>query len=232
MSLRIAVRGTQLFQGLLSDKGIVMPHAVLLGDSILDNGAYVAGGLPVVDQLRSELSGEWRTTLLARDGAVITGVQAQIRQLPGDASHLVFSVGGNDAIRFGYILQSPAATANATLRELGRAQAAFQDDYEQLIRTICELGLPAVGCTIYDAVPGLRSSERLALCLFNDVIIRTLADWQIPILDLRAVCNEPADYSTVSPIEPSAIGGLKIAKAVQRILDGHDFSRRETVLYP
>ncbi len=29
-----------------------MTHAVLLGDSILDNGAYVSGGSPINEQLR------------------------------------------------------------------------------------------------------------------------------------------------------------------------------------
>jgi hypothetical protein len=37
-----------------------MKHAVLLGDSIFDNAAYVQGDLPVINQLRQELPiGGW-----------------------------------------------------------------------------------------------------------------------------------------------------------------------------
>jgi hypothetical protein len=67
---------------------IPMNHVVLLGDSILDNGAYVAGGSPLVEQLRSRLHGDWRVTLLARDGAVAEYVLRQLQQLPADATHL------------------------------------------------------------------------------------------------------------------------------------------------
>ena len=45
-------------------------HVVLIGDSIFDNGAYVAGGPDVVTQLRERLPQGWRATLGAVDGAV------------------------------------------------------------------------------------------------------------------------------------------------------------------
>lgn len=105
-------------QGIKSDKVNVMPHAVLPGDSILDYGAYVGSGVPVIQQARARLSAEWRATLLARDGAVITSVIAQIQQLPADASHPVISVGGNDAIRYRHIRSSPASALSVVLREL------------------------------------------------------------------------------------------------------------------
>src|SRR5436190_15785975 len=75
-----------------------MPHIVLLGDSIFDNAAYVAGGPDVVHQLREILANGWRATLNARDGAVIADLPQQLTTLPGDATHLIVSVGGNDAL--------------------------------------------------------------------------------------------------------------------------------------
>ena len=76
----------------------VMTHVVLLGDSIFDNGAYVRTGDPdVVGQLRTILPGGWRATLNAFDGAGMPDIGGQIARLPLDASHLVVSVGGNDA---------------------------------------------------------------------------------------------------------------------------------------
>jgi hypothetical protein len=50
-------------------------HLVLLGDSIVDNAAYVPGRRPaVIDQVRSRLPTGWVATLLARDGSVIDDV--------------------------------------------------------------------------------------------------------------------------------------------------------------
>lgn len=85
-----------------------MPHAVLLGDSIFDNAGYVGGGPDVATQLRPRLPNGWRASLRAVDGAVIGGVGSQVRQLPTDASHLVVSVGGNDALGHSGVLDEGA----------------------------------------------------------------------------------------------------------------------------
>jgi len=84
-----------------------MTHVVLLGDSIFDNGAYTSGGPDVVTQLRSLVSVSWTATLLAADGARIDDVARQVERLPSDASHLVLSVGGNDALAHSELLEAP-----------------------------------------------------------------------------------------------------------------------------
>lgn len=76
-----------------------MKHIVLLGDSIFDNAVYVLGKPPVIEQLRSVLPANWKATLLAVDGSVTREVHNQLTELPADASHLVASSGGNDALR-------------------------------------------------------------------------------------------------------------------------------------
>lgn len=75
-----------------------MNHLVLLGDSILDNAAYTAGGPAVIDHLRVALPSQWRASLLAVDGSVTADVIGQLAWLPADAAHLVISAGGNNAI--------------------------------------------------------------------------------------------------------------------------------------
>ena len=90
-------------------------HVVLLGDSIFDNQAYVPGEPDVVAQLREELPREWSATLLAVDGDVASGVVRQLSSLPQDATHLVVSVGGNDALGFGYLLEERAGTVREAL---------------------------------------------------------------------------------------------------------------------
>ena len=54
---------------------------------------------------------------------------------------------------------------------------------------------------------------------------------RLPILDLRRICHEDADYSDISPIEPAAGGSAKTARAIWRIAGRHDFSRPHTVVF-
>ena len=51
---------------------------------------------------------------------------------------------------------------------------------------------------------------------FNDVILRVAFESKLQVIDLRLVCTEPADYA--NPIEPSSLGGEKIARAMMRLL--------------
>jgi len=74
-----------------------MPRVILLGDSIFDNAAYVAGGPAVVQQLQAGLPVGWEAILRAVDGAVTTDVPRQLQGLP-QQSTLIVSVGGNDAL--------------------------------------------------------------------------------------------------------------------------------------
>lgn len=209
-----------------------MPHVVLLGDSILDNSAYVAGGSPILEQLRARLPKDWRVTLRARDGAVSLGVLKQLEQLPEHATHLVVSAGGNDALENTPLVNSPADDAITLLTELADVQKLFRLNYSQMLEALRRQRLPLVGCTIYDAIPGLHDVERMALSLFNDVIVQELSAAHIPILDLRRVCDEKRDYAEISPIEPSEIGGAKISRALQEILLDHDFTSGRAVVYP
>jgi hypothetical protein len=83
-----------------------MPHIVLLGDSTFDNHDYVDGGSDVITHLRECLGSEWDATLLAVDGAKVESVLWQLNNLPHDATHLVLSVGGNNALSHRYPQQS------------------------------------------------------------------------------------------------------------------------------
>jgi hypothetical protein len=85
-----------------------MIHIILLGDSVFDNAAYVSRDPDVLRQLEQMLPQGRKATLLARDGAVIGEIGNQLRGLPCDATHLVISVGGNDALRESGVLESSA----------------------------------------------------------------------------------------------------------------------------
>jgi hypothetical protein len=198
----------------------------LLGDSIFDNAAYVGSEPAVIEHLRRALPAGWTADLLAMDGASANDVRGQLGRLDGTETHLFVSAGGNDAYNASGIFSERVLTVAEALGLLARAQARFRRDYLDLLKAILAVGKPVAVCTVYDAIPGLGEAQRAGLALFNDVIIRSAAEALIPMIDLRVVCDQAEDYSAVSPIEPSAQGGAKIAQAIADLIRQHDFSVR------
>jgi hypothetical protein len=196
-----------------------VPHVVLLGDSVFDNAAYVAGGPDVVAQLRSALPARWSATLRAVDGAVVDDVSRQLARLPDDATHLVVSAGGNDALAHIDLLGRPARSAADVLGWLAEAAAAFETRYRRMLSAVLARRTAVVICTIYNGNFPDAMMQRLAstaLTAFNDVILRAAIEEQTAVIDLRLVCSEPSDYA--NPIEPSVRGGAKIARAIVHAL--------------
>ncbi len=202
-----------------------MPHLVLLGDSILDNAAYTAGGPDVATQLRGLLPAGWRATLAAVDGSQAVDVAAQLARLPsgvaGDATHLVLSVGGNDALMASGLLDEPVYSSADALRLVAASVREFEGRYRAAVAACLARGLPLALCTIYHGnFPDADYRERVvvALAVFNDAIVRTAFAHGLDVIDLRAVCTEPGDYA--NPIEPSSTGGAKIARAIAGVVTG------------
>jgi hypothetical protein len=194
-----------------------VPHVVLLGDSIFDNAAYVGGGPDVVAQLQSALPAGWSATLCAVDGAVIADVGRQLTRVPRDATHLVVSAGGNDALGHADLLTRPARSAAEVLAQLGDAGRAFEERYRGMLALVLRRGLPVTVCTIYNGNfgdPLMQKVASTALTVFNDAILRAAIGTRTAVIDLRLVCDQAADYA--NPIEPSVCGGGKIATAVAR----------------
>lgn len=208
-----------------------MTHVVLLGDSIFDNGAYVQRGEPdVIRQVRAKLPEGSRGTLCAVDGAVTTGVLSQLSRVPSDASHLVVSVGGNDALRHGGILREGARSVAELIGRFAAVQDEFARNYRAMLDRILERRLPTSVCTIYDARFPDPQEQRLvvtALSIFNDAITREAFSCRLPLIDLRLICNEPDDYA--NPIEPSAKGGDKIAGVIAQVVAGNTIFPRSQV---
>jgi hypothetical protein len=210
-----------------------MFHVVLLGDSIFDNAAYVAGGEPdVVRQVRGLMSAGSKATLLAVDGSRVGDVGHQLQRLPEDGTHLILSCGGNDALGHAGILNERASSAAEVLSRLARVGDSFERDYQEALTQVLGRGLPVVLCTIYyprfpDAA--LQEVAVTALAVFNDCIIRVACAAGVPLIDLRLVCAGQEDYA--NPIEPSARGGEKIAAAIMRAVTRHDFGGGRTCVF-
>lgn len=199
-----------------------MPHVVLLGDSIFDNGRYTGGDSDVIAQVRGSLPPGWSASLLAVDGSVTADIAAQMQRLPNGATHLVLSVGGNDAIMsssslgvspFGF--GSPAPSTTEALQALAEVADSFARAYSLALDECLRPHLPLVVCTIYNGCftdPTYQRLAALGLAVFNDVILRVAIERRLPVIDLRSICSDPQDYA--NPIEPSAVGGEKIARAI------------------
>ena len=206
-----------------------MPHLVLIGDSIFDNAAYTLGGPDVVSQVRGLLAPGWEATLLAVDGSTTDHVADQLGRLPVEATHLMLSVGGNDALKHLSILEAPASSMAQSIEALADIASDFERRYRLAIAACLETGLPLAVCTIYNGCFDDPSFQRLAsatLTMFNDAIIRVAIEHALPVIDLRLVCVAAEDYA--NPIEPSSVGGAKIARVIVGLICRADTSAAAT----
>src|SRR4051812_15641212 len=200
-------------------RSTAMKHVALLGDSVFDNAAYVGGGPDVARQLRSLARG-FEVTLLARDGATIADLESLLRGIDAAMTHLVVSIGGNDALRASGVLDEPASSVAAALARLARVRDRFSEDFSAMLAALTRTRtIPIAVCTIYDPrfPPERRSLASAALCLLNDAITRQVFLDGLTLIDLRLICDEDDDFA--NPIEPSVKGGSKIAQAITRFLN-------------
>ena len=208
-----------------------MAHLVLLGDSIFDNAPYVGEQPEVIVQLRTKLPVGWNATLKAIDGDKIDNVYAQL-ELPEDATHLILSVGGNNALSHLNILNENLVSSAQVFSKLADISEQFEQQYQKLLQKILSFNVPTAISTIYYPNHSTIIERRIAiaaLATFNDVIIRQAFGAGIPLIDLRLTCNEPQDYA--NPIEPSSIGGEKIANAIMNLVLEHNFSKPYTQVF-
>jgi lysophospholipase L1-like esterase len=226
-----------------------MKHIVLLGDSIFDNSPYVdPGELDVPNQLRTLVKGDCKVTHLAVDGHVISDIRNQLRSLPSDATHLFVSVGGNDGLGHLSIFNEPVNTIGDALQKMYLIGESFQKNYSKMVDLLLSHNLPTIFCSIYYPRFHVRSLNRVvsylpimnngetiqqmamaAETIFNDIIMFEVFKRKLPLIDLRVLCNDDQDFA--NPIEPSCIGGMKIAKTINKITNVHSFDSNACGVY-
>lgn len=215
-------------EGAESDSG----HLALLGDSVFDNRRYVLPGATVLDCLQKAMPASWQLSLCARDGDTTQDVAIQIRNLPTTATHIVVSCGGNDALAEGGYLQRVAPTGSELMVDLAEIQERFARSYRRMSDDLQATGKKIVLCTIYD--PRFEDSNQqkacaTALAVFNDVITREAGRRGWPLVDLRVLFSDRADYANA--IEPSQAGGQKLAQTISRVIRVGDFSSGTAAIY-
>jgi len=218
-----------------------MKHIVLLGDSIFDNKSYVnPSELDVPNQLRLLVGRDCKVTHLAVDGHVTRHIQTQLNSLPSDATHLFISVGGNDGLGHLSIFQHPIDTVGEALQKMYFIGENFKKVYSSMLDNVLKHELSTSVCNIYyprfysnslDRVSSylrmgvnvekLQEMAMAAETIFNDIIMFEAFKRNLPLIDLRILCNDDQDFA--NPIEPSCIGGMKVAKTINKIVDSHNF---------
>lgn len=209
-----------------------MNHIILLGDSIFDNAAYVNGGLDVITHLRQQIPSGWQASLKAVDGSVVENVSNQTLEMPADTSHLFVSAGGNNAILEADVLQMRVSSSAEVFDRVADLASTFEYHYRQMLLAVLKFNKPTTVCTIYYPRIPEAFAQKIAvsaLATFNDVIIRQAILAGIPLIDLRLVCNEASDYA--NEIEPSEMGGKKIASVIARVVKEHDFKSGKSAAY-
>jgi hypothetical protein len=68
------------------------------------------------------------------------GILDQLARLPADASHLVVSIGGNDALGYASILETTSHSVVDTLTRLTDIREQFQGDYVEMIGAVRAVG--------------------------------------------------------------------------------------------
>jgi len=199
-------------------------HIILIGDSIFDNAEYVNKGDSVIEQLQTNIPINCKATLLAVDGDVINDVYAQLEMIPKVTTHAFLSIGGNDALRIVNVLQQASSTVGEAMEIFTGIRLDFQKRYRELITQIKLKIDKLIICTIHDSVPDIEPRALTALSIFNEIILKEAFSIGVAVIDLRLLCNEKEDYSTISPIEPSGQGARKIVEQIVKITKEHDFN--------
>jgi lysophospholipase L1-like esterase len=187
-------------------------HLVLLGDSIFDNPQMIH------HYLRKHL--QHPVTLVARGGSVSAQIHAQIPYVPRDATHLVVSVGGNDALRIAFSL----GVSITSMFQLPTRVSAFEADYEHAVSELKRLHKPVLLVLPYNPClpdPTMSWIARMGLPLFHNAMKRVAKKHDCAVLDLRTVINheQPDLYAPGDPIHPSREGSVRIAAAIMEAID-------------
>ena len=194
-------------------------HVSLLGDSIIDNKVYVGEGeLSVTEHLQHKSSSYF--TMIAVDGDTTKDVlDNQLDNLKESVSHIVLSIGGNDLLQNLHLLQDETSGMKFALEKCSELISQIQENYIKILEHLSQYDAKVLLCTVYEG--DLESDLLLAkydkagqvmLKMHNDTVYYLASKFEVDVLELRNIFTNKEDYA--NPIEPSHIGGGKLAKAI------------------
>jgi hypothetical protein len=174
---------------------------LLLGDSILANEKYVQKGKSVVDFLKKDVGSDIEIALFARDNYTIDDVYFQIPTLPisynSNNTKIILSVGGNNFLS--------GTSFQEARKEYTYLISRIKDSFGESKIYLVNLYLPfdPVLQKLYDKIVVDWNS------FLEGIVEKGGADG---IVDISSIITEPKDL--VYKIEPSVIGGEKIAQTI------------------
>ena len=200
-------------------KSIKKHHVSLLGDSIIDNKVYVGEGeLSVTEHLQHKSSSYF--TMIAVDGDTTKDVlDNQLDNLKEPVSHIVLSIGGNDLLQNLHLLQDETSGMKFALEKCSELINEIQENYIKILEHLSQYDAKVLLCTVYEG--DLESDLLLAkydkagqvmLKMHNDTVYYLASKFEVDVLELRNIFTYKEDYA--NPIEPSHIGGEKLARAI------------------
>lgn len=179
-------------------------NIILIGDSVLNNSAYVPAGKSVLDYLKQKTNNVFN---FAKDGATIQDAIDQIGTIPpnfnNSNSYLFISVGGNDILNLRNVLTN------------SEIDILFSK-YLQLIDTIKSKfgGVNINVCNLYLPTDPRYLSYKSSIIYWNELINKNSNRMgaMYNIVDLYNLLNTPNDF--IYGIEPSKDGSVKIANII------------------
>jgi len=194
-------------------------YVSLLGDSIIDNKIYVEEGeLSVTEHLQHNSSSNF--TMIAVDGDTTEDVlDNQLDNLKEPVSHIVLSIGGNDLLQNLHLLQDETSGMKLALEKFSELISEIQENYTKILERLSQYDAKVLLCTVYEG--DLETDVLLAeydkagqaiLKMHNDTVYYIASKFDVDVLELRNIFTNKEDYA--NPIEPSHIGGGKLAKAI------------------
>ena len=223
-----------------------MKSIYLLGDSIIDNAAYVGiDEKDVESHLNSMYKEDPKVNINNRavDGHTMRDLlDTQLSDVGlNEATHIVMSIGGNDLLQNISFLQmtsklSEVMDKDARIGKWGSKELnpsrnkvfeetyfeiikPMQQEYESIVANLSNYRAKLLLCTVYegdlvdsDEFSDVIYSSKTMLSIFNDLVYRTAQKYDGEVLELRDIFISSEDYA--NPIEPSHIGGEKLAKSI------------------
>jgi hypothetical protein len=179
-------------------------NIILIGDSVLNNSAYVPQGKSVVDYLKEKTN---RVFNFAKDGATIQDCYGQLDNIPMDFNntntYVFISVGGND------ILNNRGQLNNAAIDGLFSKYVDFIDALK------AKLGSVNINiCNLYMPSDPRYQTYKSSIDQWNQLIKQNSnrVGAMYNIIDLYSLLNNPNDF--IYSIEPSEQGSVKIAAII------------------
>ena len=223
-----------------------MSKVALLGDSIVDNKVYVGTGeFSVLEHLESLSDLEF--SQIAVDGHTTVGVlQEQIDKIEKDPDFIVLSIGGNDLLEYLYLLVDDINKHlfSRNLEIMNSFVEPIRERYEEIVERLTKEQGKVLLCTVYNGdfergdgyetleinqefttsfgvlFQGKQEAAGVIARVFNDIVYSTGNKFGVDVLELREIFTESADYA--NPIEPSHIGGRKLAEKILEWIESND----------